>query len=91
MAETSWHAADWARAQLAEQLAAAQKDCEAAILRAEAKARRAKSAEVELLDFRTNPLKDADVMGELAYYLSIADAIRDLKKANLPSAPWRNH
>lgn len=83
-AESLWHAADWARAQLAEQLAATTS-------RAEAEVRRAESAEAELLDFRTNPLKDADIMGELAYYLVFADAIRDLRKAKLPSAPWRNH
>lgn len=85
--ETSWHAAHRAQAQLVEQLAAAQRDYEVATLRADAEERRAESVEVGLTDFCMNPLKDADMMGELAYYLTFADAICDLKKANLPSAP----
>lgn len=90
VAEISWHAADRARVQLAEQLAAAHRDCEAATLWAEEEAKRAADTKAELAAIRTDPLKDANVMGDLVYYIIFVDAIRDMKRANLSTAPWRS-
>lgn len=78
-------------------LAAAQRDCEALTHRAEEQARRAEEeakrvadAEAELVAIREDPLKDLDVMGDLAYYLAFAEAIHDMKKVGLLTAPWRS-